>query len=176
MNTKNKVGQIIKIPENFVGYHVIPPHFSSKFEELEWYNNNPKYTLFDGVLIGQHNGLENYKIGQRKGIINLGQKKPLYVIDIDVEENRLLVGEGYEHPGLFSKVFFLKDNEIVWIDETKKIPNEAVLEKNKIQNRANVFSADEGFYIEFERPVRKSDLQNSLKLLNNNILIGFINI
>jgi len=44
-----------------------------------------------GNVVGQHNGLANYTLGQRRGLeIALGE--PAYVLDFDVEKNTLLVG------------------------------------------------------------------------------------
>jgi len=50
-----------------------------------------------GEIIGYHDGISGYTIGQRKGIPG-GQSEPLYVIKIDSEKNRVIVGtweEGY---------------------------------------------------------------------------------
>ncbi len=47
--------------------------------------------LVDGTVLGKHNGLINYTIGQRKGL-NIGYKEPLYVVDLDVENNTVVVG------------------------------------------------------------------------------------
>jgi tRNA-uridine 2-sulfurtransferase len=44
-----------------------------------------------GNLLGQHNGLPNYTIGQRKGL-GLATAEPLYVIDTNAEQNTLIVG------------------------------------------------------------------------------------
>lgn len=46
----------------------------------------------DGNIIGRHKGLPFYTIGQRKGL-GVSYEKPLYVSEIDVENNRLVVGE-----------------------------------------------------------------------------------
>ena len=45
----------------------------------------------DGKLLGQHNGLIHYTIGQRKGI-GVAAPEPLYVFAKDVATNRLVVG------------------------------------------------------------------------------------
>lgn len=45
----------------------------------------------DGKLLGQHEGLAFYTIGQRKGI-RLAAPEPYYVVGKDVEKNRLVVG------------------------------------------------------------------------------------
>ncbi|HVH71230.1 MAG TPA: tRNA 2-thiouridine(34) synthase MnmA [Candidatus Dormibacteraeota bacterium] len=46
----------------------------------------------DGVIIGRHNGVHNFTIGQRKGL-GFAAGKPLYVLAIDPEKNCVVVGE-----------------------------------------------------------------------------------
>jgi len=45
-----------------------------------------------GQVLGLHDGIEFYTIGQRKGL-GLATPKPLYVVDLDAEHNRVVVGE-----------------------------------------------------------------------------------
>jgi tRNA-specific 2-thiouridylase len=45
-----------------------------------------------GDVIGRHNGVHNFTIGQRKGL-GFAAGKPLYVLSIDPERNRVVVGE-----------------------------------------------------------------------------------
>lgn len=45
-----------------------------------------------GDVLGQHRGLPNYTIGQRKGLGIGGVGEPLYVLKLDAEHNRLVVG------------------------------------------------------------------------------------
>ena len=45
-----------------------------------------------GKIIGQHKGLANYTIGQRKGIGISGAKEPLYVIKINKNNNSITLG------------------------------------------------------------------------------------
>ncbi len=49
----------------------------------------------DGKSLGEHNGLANYTIGQRKGL-GLASAVPLYVLGKDVQTNSLVVGEKEE--------------------------------------------------------------------------------
>ena len=46
----------------------------------------------DGSLLGQHRGLSNYTIGQRKGL-GLSYHAPLYVLDKNALRNALIVGD-----------------------------------------------------------------------------------
>ncbi len=45
----------------------------------------------DGKVIGVHDGIVNFTIGQRKGI-KIAEKKPLYVLSINSEKNEIVVG------------------------------------------------------------------------------------
>ena len=45
-----------------------------------------------GKQIGEHEGIINYTIGQRKGI-KIASNNPLYVINIDADNNSIVVGE-----------------------------------------------------------------------------------
>ncbi len=56
-------------------------------------------------VIGVHDGIINFTIGQRKGI-KVSDKEPLYVIKIDSENNEIIVGPKEK---LGKKNIFLKD-------------------------------------------------------------------
>ena len=47
-----------------------------------------------GEVIGQHNGLENYTYGQRKGI-RIAAAEAYYVIGKNIALNQLIVGQKY---------------------------------------------------------------------------------
>ncbi len=46
-----------------------------------------------GERVGEHNGIHRYTIGQRRGI-GITSTRPLYVVSINAEKNRVVVGEG----------------------------------------------------------------------------------
>jgi tRNA-specific 2-thiouridylase len=45
-----------------------------------------------GQVLGHHEGIEFYTIGQRKGL-GISSSKPLYVIELDASSNRVVVGD-----------------------------------------------------------------------------------
>ncbi|HZL13108.1 MAG TPA: tRNA 2-thiouridine(34) synthase MnmA [Verrucomicrobiae bacterium] len=45
-----------------------------------------------GHVLGQHDGIAFYTIGQRKGL-GITTSKPVYVVELDVENNRVVVGD-----------------------------------------------------------------------------------
>lgn len=61
--------------------------FLSKFIHLK---KGPIYSI-DGKLMGHHNGIHLYTIGQRRGL-NIPYKEPLYVIETRPHENCIIVG------------------------------------------------------------------------------------
>ncbi len=63
----------------------------------------------DGKVIGVHNGIINFTIGQRKGI-KISDENPLYVLSINAEKNEIIVGPKEK---LGKKNFFLKDVNIL---------------------------------------------------------------
>jgi tRNA-specific 2-thiouridylase len=46
----------------------------------------------DGTVLGRHSGVHNYTVGQRKGL-GFATGKAVYVLAIDSEKNRVIVGE-----------------------------------------------------------------------------------
>ena len=46
----------------------------------------------DGRLLGHHDGIQYFTIGQREGLNLGGQKQPLYVVELDAKTNRVVVG------------------------------------------------------------------------------------
>jgi tRNA-specific 2-thiouridylase len=46
----------------------------------------------DGVVLGEHQGVVHFTVGQRRGIEIGGQAEPLYVVRIEPEQRRLVVG------------------------------------------------------------------------------------
>ena len=72
----------------------------------------------DGHVIGQHDGLMYYTLGQRGGIGIGGVKdrpeEPWFVLAKDLAKNRLIVGQGHEHPMLMSNE--LQAYKLDWVE------------------------------------------------------------
>jgi tRNA-uridine 2-sulfurtransferase len=48
-----------------------------------------------GTVVGQHEGIQRYTVGQRRGI-GIAQQRPLYVVSINADTNRVVVGSAEE--------------------------------------------------------------------------------
>ena len=70
----------------------------------------------DGEVLGRHDGLMYYTIGQRKGlgIGGHGDGRSWFVARKDMDLNQLIVVQGEDHPSLYKEK--AKLNQITWID------------------------------------------------------------
>ena len=83
--------------------------------------------LTDGTVLGKHNGLINYTIGQRKWL-NIGYKEALYVVDLDTVNNNVIVGTNDD---LMHDELIAEDINLL-VDE---LPNEVYA---KVRSRGNL--------------------------------------
>ncbi len=67
-------------------------HAYSRAEGIPLNNQEGDIVTEDGAVIGRHTGVHNYTIGQRKGL-GFAAGKPVYVLSIDTQNNRIVVGE-----------------------------------------------------------------------------------
>ncbi|GEK33342.1 tRNA 2-thiouridine(34) synthase MnmA [Kurthia sibirica] len=57
---------------------------------------------FDGRIMGKHDGLMYYTLGQRHGLGIGGDGEPWFAIGKDLKRNVLIVGQGFHHDKLYS--------------------------------------------------------------------------
>tara|TARA_B100000686_G_C16731369_1_gene940891 strand:- start:78 stop:1232 length:1155 start_codon:yes stop_codon:yes gene_type:complete len=93
----------------------------------------------EGLVIGEHNGIANYTIGQRKGIgignvKGLAENKPLYVIDIDKKNNKIVVG----YKEKLAK-YFIYIKEVNFLSQN--IPKNSFEAYVKVRSRKTLISA-----------------------------------
>jgi tRNA-uridine 2-sulfurtransferase len=79
-----------------------------------------------GEVLGRHNGLHNYTVGQRRGL-GLAEGHPMYVVELDRATNRLIVGEDRD---LRSAVCEVRD--VNWI--AFALPNAPIVAHVRIRN------------------------------------------
>jgi tRNA-uridine 2-sulfurtransferase len=81
----------------------------------------------DGAVIGRHEGLHRYTVGQRRGL-GFATGKPVYVVALDRAANRVIVGENDE---LFKLVCEVRD--VNWISIA--CPAEPVRAQVKVRHK-----------------------------------------
>lgn len=106
--------------------------------------------LKTGEVLGKHQGLINYTVGQRKGI-GVSYKEPLYVIELKNDTNELVVGTEQE---LYSSK--LVANDVNWQVEFKEDDIEcfAKIRYRAKEAKAKVLKEDNRVLVEFDKPQR----------------------
>lgn len=95
--------------------------------------------LKDGTVLGKHNGIINYTIGQRKGL-GISHNEPLYVIGLNIEKNEVIVGKNsdlYKDKLIASNInmFDFKLPEVVFAkirSRAKPVPAKATIDNDKL--------------------------------------------
>lgn len=124
----------------------------------------------DGKVIGQHTGLANYTIGQRKGL-NVQSAVPLFVISKSAENNSLIVGI-QEELGTTE----LNVRDVNWMNG--EIPNESFRADVKIRYTAKEVPAlvipvgENQTQVRFDTPVRDATAGQAAVFYQDDVLIG----
>jgi len=150
---KPKKGEIIEIPSNFSSYTV-----AENIKTIQEQSHKHRYKREDGISVGEHEGAHFFTVGQRKGLRVGGTVEPLFVIDTDVDENTIYVGQGKEHPGLYRDALKIDSSEIHWIRRDLSISSGETLDvlariryRQSLQ-KARLYQTDEGMYVSFDSP------------------------
>ena len=119
------------------------------------YKDNPY-----GKIVGRHDGAQFYTIGQRKGLNIGGHKDSIFVIDTDISQNIIYVGEGHTHKGLSRSCLRIDPSEIHWIRPDLRM-NEGEIRRYRVRIRyrqplqdVTLVMRGNGLYILFDAPQR----------------------
>ena len=151
-----KEGEIVEIFSDYKEFHKGMLIFETKLDELKYLSKKIKYQKEDGKVIGKHQGAQFFTIGQSKGLGIGGHKESCFIIDRDMENNILFVGEGKNFPGLYRKALKINNDEVHWVREDLRLKNgESMNVKARIRYRqpledAVLYQYEDGFFIEFE--------------------------
>ena len=123
-----------------------------------------------GKILGKHNGLYNYTIGQRKGL-GISYKEPLFVVGFNKEKNEVIVGVKDE---IYKKEMYVTDINLLLFDEIK--------EKMKVNVKTRYSSKEETatiqmidnntMKVEFENPVARITPGQSAVFYLEDIVVG----
>ena len=145
------VGNIIQIAEDFYNGKDLPKTLTDKSQKI-------RYQAKDGKIVGTHNGAHFFTIGQRKGLAVGGTPEPLFVIDTDVVENVVYVGQGKSHPGLFRNALKVNLDDIHWVRQDlsniqeKKMEVMARIRYRQTLQKATLFFHTDALYVLFNQP------------------------
>lgn len=129
----------------------------------------------DGEVVGLHDGLMYYTLGQRRGlgIGGHGDGRSYFVVEKDLQNNRLIVAQGEDHPLLYSRAAQIE--QLTWIDEPAKTQQEYGVKTRYRQpdQRATLREMDEnGAIVEFAEAQRAVTPGQSLVIYQGDVCLG----
>lgn len=132
-----------------------------------------------GKVIGQHDGLMYYTIGQRQGIgiggIADAANEPWFVLDKDLTNNQLIVGQGTDNPRLFAPALIAR--QLTWINHAPQVAEftcSAKIRYRQTDQQCTVYldAASDMAKVVFAQPQRAITPGQSIVFYDNNICLG----
>lgn len=138
-------------------------------QNFDFKSQKGNYVDINGNVLGEHNGVIRYTLGQRKGLgIALG--KPQFVIDKNAETNQVVLGDE-EH--LFKTRVEVKDVNFIPFDTLEKpMRVEAKLRYRHKASPAVISQEGDKVIIEFDEPQRAASPGQAAVFYDGDIVIG----
>ena len=132
----------------------------------------------EGEVVGRHQGLMFYTLGQRQGLGIGGRREgggePWYVAAKDLESNTLIVVQGHDHPLLMRARLEAADPS--WVSGAPPSPGEALGAKTRYRQADSACevraSNAEGFELEFRAPQWAVTPGQSAVLYRGDVCLG----
>ncbi|MBR3002652.1 MAG: tRNA 2-thiouridine(34) synthase MnmA [Clostridia bacterium] len=122
-----------------------------------------------GEVLGEHTGLYNYTIGQRKGL-GISYHVPLFVLGFNSLKNEVIVGEEHE---LYKKEIKVKDVNLILVDEIKDWMEVEVKTRYSTKTaKAKIIQEAEFIKIIFDEPQRAITPGQSAVFYIGDIVVG----
>ena len=132
----------------------------------------------EGRTIGQHDGLIYYTLGQRQGLgiggVRGASEEPWYVVEKDLDNNLLIVGQGQHHPLLYNDGLIA--NKLDWISgeaPATEFECSAKIRYRQPDQRCRIISIDDNRYrIVFHKTQRAITPGQSVVFYDTDVCLG----
>lgn len=122
-----------------------------------------------GKVLGKHNGLYNYTIGQRKGL-GISNPVPLFVLGFNKDKNEVIVGEEQE---LYKNEIFVTDINLLLVDEiTDEMEVEVKTRYSAKLAKAKIIQIGDKIKVDFYEPQRAITPGQSAVFYIGDIVLG----
>jgi tRNA-specific 2-thiouridylase len=144
------------------------PEFHRQIED--WRPQDGDIVMSDGKKVGSHTGIHKYTIGQRRGL-GVSYPLPLYVLSLDTQTNKLVVGTGDQ---LLGKSLIAERINWISISELKEpMRVRAKIRYRNAEADATIFPLDEGkVRVIFDEPQRAITPGQATVFYDNDIIVG----
>jgi len=122
----------------------------------------------DGNILGVHQGIAYYTIGQRHGL-GIAKGYPLYVVEINAKNNRITVGSRLDS---CKSGFIIKDKHFISTPFKKKVEIKVRIRYNHKEMPAVVYSAKGKLKVIFKKPQFAITPGQSAVFYDRDIVLG----
>jgi len=123
-----------------------------------------------GEVIGEHGGIHNFTVGQRKGL-GVATGSPLYVIQISGADKQVIVG-GQEH--LYSQTLRARRVNLIALDDLRQPMRVSVKIRHRHEPAPAVIekTADDEILATFDQPQRAITPGQAAVFYDGNVVVG----
>ena len=124
----------------------------------------------NGTVLGKHNGLYNYTIGQRKGL-GISYKEPLFVVGFNRAKNEVIVGE---KEYIYKTEMIVKNINLLLVDKIEETMRVSV--KTRYSSKEEMATIemvdDDTIKVVFDNPVARITPGQSAVFYLDDIVVG----
>jgi len=129
----------------------------------------------NGKVVGRHDGVAYYTIGQRKGLGIGGEGDAWFVVDKDISRNIVILAQGASHPALYCDELVASD--LNWLSTDKQpvfpLTCTAKIRYRQPDEACIVTEIGEGYvHVAFAKPQRAVTLQQSVVFYQGEVCLG----
>ena len=131
----------------------------------------------EGKVIGEHLGLMYYTLGQRQGIgiggVKNSAEAPWFVVAKDLSTNRLIIGQGHEHPLMMSRSLYTE--KLDWVAGTAPtlpLRCKAKTRYRQADQHCVIHAEENGVRVVFDEPQRAVTAGQSVVFYVEDVCLG----
>ena len=124
----------------------------------------------DGEVVGEHGGIHNFTVGQRKGL-GVATGSPLYVIQIKGDAHQVVVGSQEE---LYSSTLRVQRTNLISVEDLREPTRVTVKIRHRHEGAPALIekSGDDGIMVSFDQPQRAVTPGQAAVFYADDVVIG----
>lgn len=124
----------------------------------------------DGRVIGEHTGIHNFTVGQRKGL-GVATGSPLYVLQIKGDQRQVVVGE---QENLYSKTLVAKRTNLISMDDLRAPMRVSVKIRHRHEPAAAMLekTTENEILVTFDEPQRAVTPGQAAVFYDGDVVVG----
>jgi tRNA-specific 2-thiouridylase len=124
----------------------------------------------DGEVVGEHGGIHNFTVGQRKGL-GVATGSPLYVIQINGDSRQVIVGDQEE---LYSRTLRVHRTNLISVEDLSQPMRVTVKIRHRHEGAAALIekSGDDQILVSFDQPQRAITPGQAAVFYADDVVVG----